>query len=69
MATCGLAAMGLAVAAAVRLAARLIAPGLAADLLGRGTAAVIAVVWFVLPWLLVTQPAAGAQEPCRVPPE
>ena len=48
----GLAAAGLAVSAAVRLAARWAGPGLAADLLGAGTAVLFAVAWFAFPWLL-----------------
>jgi hypothetical protein len=48
MAAGGLAAEGLAVAAAVRLAARWAESGLAADLLGAGTAALFAAAWFVL---------------------
>jgi hypothetical protein len=45
----GLAAAGLAVAAAVRLAARWAGSGLAADRLGAGTAALFGAAWFVLP--------------------
>jgi len=47
-----LAAAGLAVAAAVRLTARWAESGLAADLLGAGTAALFAAAWFILPRLL-----------------
>lgn len=52
MAAGGLAAAGLAVSAAVRLAARWAESGLAADLLGAGMAALFAAAWFVLPRLL-----------------
>jgi hypothetical protein len=52
MAAGGLAAMGLAVSAAVRLAARCAGSGLAADLAGASAAAMFAVIWFVLPALL-----------------
>jgi Family of unknown function (DUF6328) len=52
MAASGLAAAGLAMAAAVRLAARWAESGLAADLLGAGTAALFAAAWFILPRLL-----------------
>lgn len=49
IADCGLAAAGLAMAAAVRLAARWAGPTVAADFLGAGTAVVFAVAWFILP--------------------
>jgi Family of unknown function (DUF6328) len=70
----GLAAAGLAVAAAVRLAARWAESGLAADLLGAGTAALFAAGWFVLPRLLSgrlfsagnpARPAAATREQRR----
>jgi len=48
----GLVAMGLAVSAAVRLAARWAGSGLAAGLAGAGIAAMFAVICFVLPALL-----------------
>ncbi len=59
MAICGLAAAGLAVAAAVRLASRMLEPGLAADLLGGGTAAFSLALWFVVPRLLSSGPPAA----------
>ncbi len=63
MAAGGLAAAGLAVSAAVRLAARWAESGLAADLLGAGTAALFAAAWFVLPRLL----SRGRPEGCKGP--
>lgn len=48
----GLAAAGVAMSAAVRLAARWAGSALAADLLGAGTAVLLAVAWFVFPLLL-----------------
>src|SRR5487761_1199325 len=48
----GLAAAGLAVSAAVRLAARWAGSGLVADLLGAGMVVLFAVAWFVFPWQL-----------------
>jgi len=58
MAAGGLAAAGLAISAAVRLAARWAAPAGPADLAGAGTAIVFAVTWFVLPALLSRGPDA-----------
>jgi hypothetical protein len=52
MAAAGLAAAGLAMSTAVRLAARWAESGLAADLLGAGTAALFAAARLVLPRLL-----------------
>jgi Family of unknown function (DUF6328) len=66
MAAGGLAAAGLAVAAAVRLAARWAESGLAADLLGAGTAALFAAAWFVLPRLLSGRLFRAANEPAQV---
>lgn len=58
-AICGLAAAGLAVAAAVRLASRMLESTLAADLLGGGTAVFVLALWFVLPRLLSSGPSAA----------
>jgi hypothetical protein len=66
MAAGGLAAAGLAVAAAVRLAARWAESGLAADLLGAGTAALFAAAWFVLPRLLSGRLFSAGNEPAQV---
>lgn len=62
----GLAAAGLAVAPAVRLAARWAGSGLAADLLGAWTAALFAAAWFVLPRLLSGRLFRAGNEPAQV---
>jgi hypothetical protein len=58
-AVCGLAAVGLAVAAGVRLASRMVESTLAADLLGGGTAVFFLALWFVVPRLLSSGPPAA----------
>jgi hypothetical protein len=55
----GLAAVGLAVAAGVRLASRMVESTLAADLLGGGTAVIFLALWFVVPRLLSSGPPAA----------
>ena len=64
----GLAAAGLAMSAAVRLAARWAGPGLVADLACAGTAAVFAVAWFILPQLVSRGSANTRNGPRCAPP-
>jgi hypothetical protein len=52
VAACGLASAALPSSAAVHLAVRWVGSALAAEVIGAGTAALFAVVWFVLPVLL-----------------